>query len=165
MHLTVPDGRPVFSRTKVLLGLAGALVAVSTMSSVALAATPDYIPPPGISCISHTDYPHASKHSGYTQILVEGYLPSGCTVQVSSLTLTVRLVLGSLQSGEQIASGSGTWSNTDGVGAKVYAFEECATYGNNTYSAETTGTFTYAGKQYQVTPSDQNNIYVGNCAT
>jgi hypothetical protein len=165
MNLTLCLIRGDFSRTKVLLGLVGALVALSSMSSVALAATPNYIPPPGISCTSHTDYPHASKHSGYTIVLTKGYLPSGCTVEVTKLTLTVRLILGSLQSGEQIASGSGTWFNTDGVGVTVYAQISCATYGNNTYSAETTGTFTYQGTQYPVNPYSQDNIYVGNCKT
>ncbi|MGC1184956.1 MAG: hypothetical protein WBA31_07375, partial [Candidatus Dormiibacterota bacterium] len=85
------------------------------------------------------------------------------TTEASSLTLTGKLVLGSLSSGEEIASVSSTWKNTDGVNDAVYAQVLCSAFGNGTYSAETTGSFTYEGKTYPVEASSVNNIPVTGC--
>ncbi|MGC2191902.1 MAG: hypothetical protein WA751_06185 [Candidatus Dormiibacterota bacterium] len=143
---------------------AAAAAALSTSGGVALASAPNGItPPPGVSCQSKTDNPHASKTLRYEYVIDKSYLESGCTVEVSSLTLHGILLLGSLSSGQQIAEASATVYNTVGVNDAVYAEVLCSTFGNGKYSAKTTGSFTYEGETYPVDPTSQDDISVTGC--
>ncbi len=134
---------------------------------IALAASPQIIVPPGFNCPTKiADYPHESTHMQNNKnvyVVTTTGESVGCTEVVTSLTLTTYLVVGSLSSGQEVASATTTWYNTSAAGYKTTASVPCSSFGNGDYSAKVAGSFVYNGQVGQLPISEVNDIYVSGC--
>jgi len=147
----------IFAVLTVSLAAASGLLA-----PVALAAAPDIIVPPGFNCpTSVAHYPHESTHF-QSNVTTSGE-SVGCTDVVSRLTLTTYLVLGSLSSGQEVASATTTWYNTAAIGYMTTATVPCSSFGNGYYSTKVGGSFVYNGQVGQLPTSTVNDVYVSGC--